>query len=117
MAGKKTYNLDAMFAEGKDFKVGSYEYKVYPLSIAHATEFLKTNVSLVGIQNFMDVNAEKELAKWFGEVKVTKNGNDFIRTFIRYKDGADFSYEQAMKDGWTVKDVQRYLRLLVDLSD
>lgn len=117
MSEKKTYNLSQMFAEGEDFKVGQNEYIVYPLTIAHANEFVKTDISLVAIQNFFDEKMQKNLAKWFGEVSVTCNNNVFKKRFIKYKDGADFSFESAMKDGWTVKDVQRFLKVLVALSD
>lgn len=116
MAEAKKYNLSRLMGDGEEMIVNGVSYKVYPLTIAHTQEFLKSSIRLDA--PFISLGGDdSDVAKWFGEVEV-QYGNDIYKSrFITRKDGSEVTWEEVIKNGWNVEDLKRYFKLLVALSD
>ena len=115
---KKVFDLRSFFGEGKDFTVNNKKYRVYPLTIAHAQEFLRSEIDInLPILNFATDERMNVIARWMGEVSVQLGGDVYKARFITYDDGAEMSFEQAIKDGWSVEDLKKFFKILVEISD
>ena len=113
---EKKYTLSRMLGDGKILKVNGIDYMVYPLTIAHTQEFLKSNIN---VQNpFINLATEDtEISRWFGNVEVKYGSDIYSARFITYADGADVEWKDLVQNGWDIKDLKRFFKMLVDLSD